>query len=177
MFLQGKPHARHHEAQSQEGEGGAADRLSALPDEILLHLFAMLDPLNLCHASTLNKRFHSITEDERLWKALYLRYFSDGSSPPLQSPKVEGLTTWKDVLKEYSYRDGPVKFPREMDLSNLYREPLKIVIMGSGGVGKVVPSPTSFPSSGSFLPSIDQTAIITQFAQGKIIEVYGIPAM
>jgi hypothetical protein len=41
-----------------------------LPDDILLHIFSFLRALDLIKVSCVTKRFHSLCNEEKLWKSI-----------------------------------------------------------------------------------------------------------
>ena len=66
----------------------------ALPRELWLHIFAFL-PVRLTGRLALTcKLWHSVCNEEHLWKQWYLRDFHF-------SPDVEGTASWQD---RYRYR-------------------------------------------------------------------------
>eukprot|EP00727_Mastigamoeba_balamuthi_P014254 m51a1_g9451 hypothetical protein (490) ;mRNA; r:495700-497485 len=60
------------------GEGSGA--FDVLPDEIVLRVFALLDPRDVAHASQACKRFHQLSADTFYWKEMLRREQWEGGS-------------------------------------------------------------------------------------------------
>lgn len=70
--------------------------LPALPPELLLRVFRLLDVRSLTRLSGVSKHFYSTTSDSTLWKHLFLRDFRD---PDFRNRPRD--TNWKELYKSY----------------------------------------------------------------------------
>lgn len=109
-------------------------------DEVLWMILSKLEIKDLTIMGCVDKRFHDLCNDDRLWRSLCVHYYSqhkDNHSLPVDAPP-EGFH-WKDALKAFTFRDGPVLFPPQMSFPRgpPFHDTIKIVVLGSGGVGKV----------------------------------------
>lgn len=94
--------------------------LPALPLELLLRVFRLLDVRSLTRLSSVSKHFHNTTSDSTLWKHLFLRDFRDPDSR--NRPKD---TDWRELYKRH-YKDhnerqqlrlrNPLLYPRPQDI-------------------------------------------------------------
>ncbi len=71
-----------------------AGNIAVLPKDCLLTIFYNLSPLELAIAGCVSKAWHSLSNDDRLWKALCDK---KGWSP-FGQPSI-GQIAWKEVYK------------------------------------------------------------------------------
>ncbi|ORZ00613.1 hypothetical protein BCR43DRAFT_485525 [Syncephalastrum racemosum] len=55
---------------------------AVLSEEIILHIFNFLSPVDLTVCSQVNSNWHRLANDEQLWKPLYLERFHSRHTPP-----------------------------------------------------------------------------------------------
>lgn len=74
--------------------------LEYLPDDVLLHAFSYLEPLDLCRMCTVSKYLQAVAEDEWLWKFILRDILvpDDDLMPSSSLPKARKPTTAADVI-------------------------------------------------------------------------------
>ena len=133
--------------------GATVKTLSALPDELILHIFSFVRNMkDLCTLSMVSKSFHVLCSDDLLWQHF--------GSPLWQVPKRYALLPspkenyptrtlshischanrgWKDQCKEESLRKASLSF-KQVKLAKLNSSSgtriLKLMVIGNSGVGK-----------------------------------------
>jgi hypothetical protein len=108
----------------------------------MLLILERLEGKELCLLGSTCKRLNALVNDDRVWLSLYNYYVNQeiknnqiagSSSPPGSLP--QGFNSWKEYLKSMC-EDYLVRLPQDM----LFPEseiPIRVVVLGSGGVGKV----------------------------------------
>ncbi|XP_055956912.1 F-box only protein 11 isoform X1 [Patella vulgata] len=83
------------------GSVGAKYLQEDLPDEVLLKIFSYLLEFDLCRVSQVCRRFHSIANDDELWKTLYKDVFEYDSPLMLQNtePKSYEFIPSSEMVK------------------------------------------------------------------------------
>ncbi|KAL6043093.1 Ras-related protein R-Ras2 [Balamuthia mandrillaris] len=121
----------------------------ALPNELKLQLFALLDLSSVVSCRLTCKQWAALIEDDMLWKCFFLSHFPQANAKALQG------NTWQEKYKAYhglklhvtegfTFSDYPVALSEEYKASRDQRlkelrdsgtSELKTVLMGAGGVG------------------------------------------
>ncbi|KAL6057195.1 RAS1 protein, variant 2 [Balamuthia mandrillaris] len=122
----------------------------ALPNELKLQLFALLDLSSVVSCRLTCKQWAALIEDDALWKCFFLSHFPQANAEALPG------ATWQEKYKAYyghrrlhvtegfTFSDYPVALSEEYKASRDQRlkelrdsgtPELKTVLMGAGGVG------------------------------------------
>lgn len=92
--------------------------LPALPLELLLRVFRLLDVRSLTRLSSVSKHFHNTTSDSTLWKHLFLRDFRD---PDSRSHPRD--TNWRELYKRHYKNHNERQQLRRLSSFPLYPGP------------------------------------------------------
>jgi hypothetical protein len=68
-----------------------------LNKDIIAHILSFLDPINLSHAATTNKRFAEIIKEYRIWRTVYVNWFLDEYEYRL----ITTFPPWSKMYEEF----------------------------------------------------------------------------
>ncbi|PRP84904.1 hypothetical protein PROFUN_07558 [Planoprotostelium fungivorum] len=91
--------------------------IAALPEEILLDIFLCLDTPDIIKAQSVNQSFNRVASDDRLWRELLLRRYSELSDAD-DRPKT---SIWKKIYSVMNRMESSIESALE-EVSNLEQQ-------------------------------------------------------